>query len=61
MQQLHIETNSIKLINAIVNISWTDSIELVTSYDNILNHLGRIFQRLINIGLEKFDELKKKR
>ncbi len=56
----HRDNDSLKQVDTITNICWSDSIEIVTSYDKILNHLGQIFQRLMNIGLEKFDELKTK-
>ncbi len=56
----HRDNDSIKQINSIINICWSDTIGMVTSFDKILNHLGEIIQRLINIGLEKFEELKLK-
>ena len=54
----HRDNDSLKQINSIQNISWSETIGLVTNYDKILNQLGQVFQKLINIGLENFDELK---
>lgn len=56
----HRDNDSIKQIRTIIDICWSDTIEMVTSYDRILNQLGQTFQGLINIGLSKFEELKKK-
>jgi len=57
----HRDNDSIKQIRTIIDICWSDTIEMVTSYDRILNQLGQIFQGLINIGLSNFEELKKKK
>jgi hypothetical protein len=54
----HRDNDSMIQINTIVSICWSDTLMLVTGYDKILNKLGQLFQRLINIGLDNFDELK---
>lgn len=54
----HRDNDSLKQIISIQNISWSETIGLVTNYDKILNQLGQVFQKLINIGLANFDELK---
>lgn len=57
----HRDNDIMNQINVIQEICWSDTIGLISSYDKILNHLGQLFQRLINIGLAKFEELQKKK
>ncbi len=54
----HRDNDSLQQINSIVNISWSDTIEMVKNYDDIINLLGTTFQKLIKMSLEKFEELK---
>jgi hypothetical protein len=55
----HKDNNIISQIEIIKNINWSDTIGLITQFDKILNDLGSLFQKLINLGLENFEELKK--
>lgn len=57
----HRDLDSITQLNSIINISWSDSIEIVNKFDNILNRLGSVMQQIINIGLVNFEELKKQK
>jgi hypothetical protein len=57
----HRDSDILKQINTIQNICWSDTIGLISSYDVILNQFGGLFQRLINIGLVKFEELQREK
>ncbi|RKD88155.1 AbiU2 domain-containing protein [Mangrovibacterium diazotrophicum] len=54
----HRDNDSLKQINTIINLSWSDTIELVTNFDIILTDLGKIIQVIIYAGLDDFNELK---
>lgn len=56
----HRDLDSITQLTSIINISWSDTIEIVNKFDNILNRLGSVMQQIINIGLVNFEELKDK-
>jgi len=55
----HRDNDILKQIEQINSISWSESIEIVSCFDRILNELGIVFQELIDYGLKEFDELKK--
>lgn len=54
----HRDIDLLKQIEQIENINWSEIIGLLTEFDKILNALGGTIQQIINIGLEKLDELK---
>lgn len=54
----HKDNDIVKQILIIKQISWTDTIGLITQFDKILNDLGSLFQKLMNLGFKDFDELK---
>jgi len=53
----HRDNDSLKQIKTIVEINWSDTLQLVTTFDNILNHLGEILQSLMNNCLERLDKI----
>ncbi len=55
----HRENDIFKQMEIILNMSWCDSVEMVTSFDKILNKLGVVMQKVINQGLRDLDELQK--
>ncbi len=54
----HRDNDIFKQIEIIENLSWSDSIEMVTGFDKILSQLGAVMQKIINQGLKDLNELK---
>jgi hypothetical protein len=54
----HRNNEVLKQVRIIKQISWNDTIQMISQFDNILNKLGAFCQSLINKGLSDLTELK---
>ena len=52
----HRDKDILEQINMIKSIGWFELIELSSNYDSILNELGPILQRIINISVEELEK-----
>lgn len=54
----HRDLNSIEQLELIYSLSWVDSINLVSAFDQIINSVGVFLQKVMDKSVREFDELK---
>lgn len=54
----HREGDIMVQIEYIENLNFSESIEIMLEFDEIINNLGSLFQQIINLGLKDIDLLK---
>lgn len=55
----HRDKDSIEQLKIIAAKNWSDSIGVLTKFDNLLMRFGKFMQKVINIGLDESTELRK--